>query len=183
MLSSDPLLDSVRSFWRAHADGHDLDIVCDLHLPGTCRLLCILLAPSAQPNEPNKIVIWMKMAETLCGVIRVWSVVLLEFGKVGEEVIDVSVLWRWGLGGFGELTIHKKTQGWSVIEVARGRTGGKWGRCKIDLWEVLVEANDRVACSRRSGKVPDIGRSQGHVTVIVFQFWKRFTAVRGTQRC
>jgi hypothetical protein len=102
----------------------------------------------------QKIVVWMKRAETLCGVIRVLNAVLLEFGKVGEEVIDVSVLWRRGLGRVGELIIHGKSQGQSITEVGRGRTGGKWGRCKIDLWEVLMEANDRVACPR-SKKVQD----------------------------
>jgi hypothetical protein len=99
----------------------------------------------------------MKRAETLCGVIRVCNVVLLEFEKVGEEVIDVRVLWRRGLGGVGELIIHGKSQGRSITGVVRGRTGGKWGRCKINLWEVLMEANDRVACPW-SKKVQDSRR-------------------------
>jgi hypothetical protein len=77
------------------------------------------------------------LGETLSGVVWVQSVVLLELRKVG-------VLWRWRLGGIRGLAIHEKTERWSIAEVERGGTGGKRRGCKIKLWKVLMEANDRI---------------------------------------
>ena len=50
----------------------------------------------------------MKRGET------VGNVVLLELGKVGEEVINMGVLQRRRLGGIRELVIHEKTEHSSI---------------------------------------------------------------------